>query len=417
MVKVFKYKGNHEAKKYIKKLEVAIERMIQKDPEFAKTYRPADNMFELKAQFDKYCIETTEIISETKMPKSNKKPVIEEPVIETEKSPEEKQEEEFTFSDEKPTNITNTKTTMEDEKKPATENQDNIQPDPLNRTNPIVREHVLNDSMAPSTDANKSDSQGSSFEEPKDFETAFELPEGEDFEEFGSKKKNKDKEKETKTSSSSPSQKHSEPINPGFDDMSNRTKNKKTRRLATRLVGIFCAILEEGIPVWITRDITPAALARLAQERQIDLGLMLELDGNVQMSVAQFFAYMCDEAKKIGKLTEEQKEDLIDDLYDVLLEKGVTPSPIQSLLIGLAEVGLSVGIKIISIRTQINEVKTMANPQMQAEQEAEAIKEHLNSEKKPEQPVSTTPAQDNSVITDVTDLNEEEEPSTELTKV
>lgn len=346
-IKVFKHKGptDYKSKKLVKALEMAIEAEIKKNPAFAETFKPATNVDELRAMHNKYCITDAEIISET--PNTT---------TDTGDMAKKRDSEEFTLSDDKKIDLDNTRTNLDNDN-PVFDNPDFNIGDPMNRANPKVRGYVMEDSMNP--DDTGETQKTNTFEEPKTAAEAFTLPNDDNQHDYGMGDKPRSRKKDSDGESK---KERSEPINPSFDEQSNKSRNKKTKRMAKYIVGAFCAILENGVPFLATRDITVAAIATAAKNKEIDLSIILELDEDTQMTVAEFFAQMRIQAKELGKIPEDKKEDLIEDLYDLLIEKGVAPTPLQSIMLGMLEIAAMVGFKTLAFRSQISQVKALAAP-------------------------------------------------------
>ncbi len=145
--------------------------------------------------------------------------------------------------------------------------------------------------------------------------------------------------------------------------MSKATRNRKTRRMAKNIVLIFAVILKEGVPKWATRDITPEALAAQAKNNELNIDVILSFDGETQVHVMQYFKNMCEAAKDLGDIPKELKEELEEDLYDLLIEKGVTPTPLQSTMLTLGAILAHVGLKTYGFRIQIASVKEIISTQ------------------------------------------------------
>ncbi|MES2287594.1 MAG: hypothetical protein V4547_18005 [Bacteroidota bacterium] len=383
-IKVFKQKGptDYRSKKLVKALEQAIEAEIKKNPDFAATFKPATNVDELKAYYDKYCVTDAEIISETPN----------DTTVNTNDMGKKKDADEFTLSDEKKTNLGDTKTNL-DSDNPVFDNPDFNIDDPMNRANPKVRGYVMDDSMNPDDEAAAETGNTNTFKEPTNAAEAFTLPNDETQHDYGMG--DKPRRSKTKDADGESKKERSEPINPNFGDQDNKSRNKKTKRMAKYIVGAFCAILENGVPFLVTRDITVGAIAAAAKNKEIDLTIILQLDAETQCTVAEFFTMMRKEAKEIGKIPKDKQEDLIEDLYDLLIEKGVTPTPMQSIALSLLEIAAMVGFKALSFRSQISQVKAIAAPVKPSKQkQAQNIIDHLQEEVNKKQQTKTPEPED-----------------------
>lgn len=310
-------KKSYKEAKLLKKLEEVIEKKLKEDPNF--TFKVAHSPDELKYLHDQYCIEEAEIISETKND--------DEVVNKT------KEVKEYDDSDLMNDND-DTKTTVKDDNMAtkgdytntqefAFENPDFETPDPFTSANPKVRDYVLKDSMSP--DGNKHEiGSTKTLDEPTSHGDAFAFPD--DYED-GKKTNSNNK----GPSNSEPKEKQA-PVNPAFDEMSHQKKSKQTKRFAKHIVEAVAMGLEFGYVWWTTKDINEAALAGYELNNEMDLTLLLSLNEGQEITVREFFVQKCAEAKEAGKISVEDKEDLADALADVMMEKGIAPTPMQTLI-------------------------------------------------------------------------------------
>lgn len=300
---IYSKKGalNTKEKNYVKALEEYISKQKQANPDFEMN--PIRNFAELESAFEEYCIEDASYDDgddDFDEPKSSQR----------------------TVSNEKPIS-TNNKSS-----------------DPFNREEPEVRDYVL-ENIKPDEpyDPNKT------FEEPVDFEDSFFIPESEV---LGDKLKDPSPSASKQSSqrqapSNEPQEEapRSEPINPAFDSMDSAKQRKKTKRFAKQIVGITVSLLEFGF-VWFTsKDITEEKLLEYELDEGLDFDFILTLDDRQQVTIKQFFANQREIINQESKIDEEDQDDLIDALTEVLLEKGIAPTPMQELaLVGLKIVGM-----------------------------------------------------------------------------
>jgi hypothetical protein len=80
----------------------------------------------------------------------------------------------------------------------------------------------------------------------------------------------------------------------------------------------------------------------------MDLSLLVNLDNGQEATVKQFFNIQCGQAEEYAKFDKEEKEDLADALAEVLLEKGVGPTPMQEMWLIAGKI---VGEKVIMMLT------------------------------------------------------------------
>jgi hypothetical protein len=314
-------RGNvdYKLKKLIRELEPIIERKMITDPNFAASFRPATSPDELHRLHSVHCAETATILSETKN---------------------------------EPTNLSNMETeTHNSESNKSSEAASSAQNktviDPINEADPIIRDYVLQDdayekkSSIPSPDARNNDALN--FSEPMNFQDAFDIP-ADDNEDpkIGNKKESEQKQgpSQNNTQQSAPKK---EPVNPYFDEQSNQNKKKQTKRMAKYIVKVVVTLLEKGFVWWTTKEINEAKLIELELKGEIDLNILLALSETEQQTAREFFARMCKDAIAGSKVDVDDQEELTDALYEVLIEKGIAPTPMQNLaLVGLQIVGAKV---------------------------------------------------------------------------
>lgn len=367
MAKLYLKKGNisSEEKKYIKQLE----KFMSSSPE--TEIKPAKNFSQLKKLYEKHCVETVDF-EETEKTDGDR---------ELDRILEEQQKEKgSSLNDDEP--IENDSDIKDDSTNDYESNVDKTDfIDPFNKEEPIIRDHVLSEGFSREKDKIENAQTQSSFSEPSNFKDSFEIPKDVDGNNFDGSKDPKQKTEKVK----------SEPLNPEFNNLNTSYRNRKTKRMAKNIVNVFCYLLENGVPKWATRDITPEALAASVKNNELNLDVIFSFDGQTQIHIVEYFKQMCETAKELGKIPEELKEDLRDDLYDLLIEKGITPSPIQGLLLTLGEIVVLVGVKTYGFRLQVNAVKDIAVIQKTEDQTHEEIKEtftppesHTEPEKKTE---------------------------------
>lgn len=317
-MKVYLKRGalNYKEKRLVSAIEKALEEKIAKEPELAQQFDPARNFEELKALFDEHCVTDTEFIE----------------VPNDKKDGSETTHEEFRKSIED---------TIE---KPAPEKASEPKTfiDPFNDAEPIVRDYVQSGGLK---EEGEQQSTQTEFAEPTTQKGAFEMPSSEDEKGSGGKPE--------KTKKPEPSK----PINPKFDDMSDSKKKRSTKRFAKVIIEGVCLLAEKGCIWWTTKDITEDKLAQYEIDGDMDLGILLTLDDGQQATVREWFAQKVNDTQTLFKVSETDKNDLIDSLYEVMLEKGVAPTPMQELIINAVKTFvLDMGLKAFGLSAQINNV-------------------------------------------------------------
>jgi len=322
MRKVYLKRGNRNAQE--RKMENAVsdfvEKQLAKDPTYEFT--GCRNIMELKDFYVKNCVEEATIVSETKNP------------IEA------RDNSAFTGQ-------TNTVENPVEDAVPAGEPQkERVFIDPMLADAPIEREYVneMNASKANEYQeqlSNPSQPSGESVGEPGNFKDAFKIPNQENPNDKSGPKKDQQKQKQ-------------EPVNPSFDEMSGARRNKQTKRFAKWITKGVCILLKEGFMWWTTKDINPAKLAEYEITGEIDLRILLTLEDGQDATVKQFFLSQFHLANNLSEISEEEREELTDALYDYLIEKGVTPNPAQNLIMVTAGIAGRMAIEGFKLNASTN---------------------------------------------------------------
>lgn len=319
---------NYKEKRLLSAIEKAIASKSEQDPNFANSIQPVSSYEELKALHDRICTEDAEYEE-----------------IKDEETDLEKKHKEFREG-------------MKDtiEPKPESKGNSNFL-DPFNDAEPIIRDYVMDDGMQEHPQ-NENEPVKTSFDEPKSFAESFELPSADDEK---SPSPNQKQKKESKKDA---------PINPQFDEMSGHKKRRSTKKFAKIIVEGVCILAEKGCIWWTTKDITEDKLVQYELEDTMDLQILLTLDDSQQITVREWFGQKVKEADTLFKVSKEDKDDLIDSLYEVMLEKGVAPTPMQELMINAVKTFvLDMGLKAYAMNQQIKSVLTQLT-QLKMQQKA-----------------------------------------------
>ncbi len=296
-MKVYNKRGNISLKEkaMVKELENYVQEQLSKDPNFV--LQPANNPSELEDLYKKYAIKEVEV----------------EPIEDVEPSPE-------------------PELVKEKEAKP-TEDSGQKQIDPFNREEPIIRDYVLGDDFGKDFIEN---GDKTTFDEPMSFDESFIIPdEGEEPQSSGKKIKAREQREE-------PSQ---EAMNPEFDQMDSAKQRKRTKRFAKQIVELTTSLIEVGFIWYTSKDITEAKLLEYELNGEMDLTLLLDMPDGQRKSVRDFFVEQLGLIQQESKIDQDDKDDLIEALTEVFLEKGIAPTPTQELMLVVARV---VGVKALS---------------------------------------------------------------------
>ena len=326
-MKVYNKRGNTTLKEkaMVRELEKTMSSMLQENPDF--TFNPANNQAELEALYNQYVVTDAQV----------------EEYTETSAEP---------VSDPKPP-------TKEEEISDADSGRKQI--DPFNREEPIIRDYVVDGDF----DEETIDGHGkTSFEEPMSFDDSFSIPEA------GSQQNAQGR--PTRPSEPEPDQQPSEPMNPNFNEMDSAKQRKKTKRFAKQIVNLTATLIETGFVWYVSKDITEAKLTEYELQGDMDLSLLLDMPDGQKTTVKEFFVSQLGVINEESKINEEDREDLTDALTEVMLEKGIAPTPTQELMLVVARV---VGVKMLtgfaiskSNQSILNQLRGMKGEQAEYEE-------------------------------------------------
>lgn len=226
--------------------------------------------------------------------------------------------------------------------------------DPLNAQGPIVRDYVLNEEISRNENASSEDGVKTDFAEPTTFSESFEIP---------------DSSQEQKTNlggggdkgggKKPPTEGGARSFNPQFDEMSSGRKKRTTKRMAKLIVEAVIMLAEKGCIWWSTKDITEDKLIQYELDGEMDLSLLISLENDQQATIREWFVSQRLSAEQLFKVDEEDKNDLIESLTEVMMEKGIAPTPTQELIINAVKTFvLDMGIKALALQSQIKAVLT-----------------------------------------------------------
>lgn len=307
-------KPNWKEKKLLKELEPIIERKLLTDSNFASNFRPVNSYEDLQKLHSLYCTENAQIISE-------------EPII---KNTTMQNDNETILSNEKEINLKETRTKLDE-----TETKSSFV-DPFNEEEPIIRDYVLKGDEYSKQPINQVNNNNTTFfNEPTSFDDAFNIPDLDDDKSQVSSSNNgggnNNSNNNNNSTKEAPKPKQ-QPVNPYFDDQSNQNKRKQTKRFAKYITGFVCFALEKGYVWFTTKDINEAKMIEYELKGDFDVSLMVTLDSETRVTAKEFFRKMCSDAIVASKISQDDQDELSDALADVLMEKGIAPTPMQTLL-------------------------------------------------------------------------------------
>ncbi len=200
------------------------------------------------------------------------------------------------------------------------------------------------------------------FAEPTSFTEAFDLPEDEVSGDTKGAPKTKKPKPEPKPA-----------MNPAFDDMSKAKQKKQSKLFAKMVVEGVCSLAELGFVWYATKDTSEAKLIDYELSGEINLQILISLGDEQEMTIKSWFQSMNLTASQLAVVSQEDKDDLADALSDVMLEEGIAPTPVQTLLIVMVKVfiidkGKALLYHKIEIGRVLNQFKAISSGQ-KAEQE------------------------------------------------
>ena len=380
-MKVFQKKGkvSYKETKLIPKVQEAINKLEAQNPNNLKDFKPATNIEELQALHDKYCVMDVEF-TETKSNATDTKETYEQ-----HKEFRESAKEEITSKDFK-----------DDSDLYNDEELDNVS-DPLNRNEPIINDYVQDLNL--NAKSNLTQNTNINFEEPTNFKDAFEIPSDNPINE-ADKRNMGEPEKKNIYAKQPPQQQQKQqkeaPINPDFNDMSGGKKKRSTKKMAKYIVEVICMLAEKGFVWYANKDINENKLAEYELSGEIDLRFMVTLTDNQRVTVKEYFLRQCFTAEQLAKIDEEEKNDLIDALAEVMMEKGIAPTPMQELILISVKMfgGQAAKLMVIKAETSsiLNQLRGEPIQQVQQQQtKTEPIKrEEPIKQPEPEKPKEPT---------------------------
>ena len=354
-------KRSYKENKLINKLNSVINLKIKENPNFINEFDVANNFAELQELHDRICVEDVQF-----------------------------QEQEINDVEQ------NTQKEMETTNNDEFLSEDNGFIDPLNREEPVVRDYVMNEEFPSAEKIGKA--KRTTFDEPISFEESFELPSDEE-EEPQAQNQQRGQRNQGGQRPQRPQRPTQEPLNPSFDEMSNGKKKRSTKKMAKYIVEVVCTLAEKGFVWFANKDINESKLAEYEISGEIDLSLMLALEDGQEATVREFFLVQAMRAEQLSKISQEERNDLADSLAEVMLEKGIAPTPMQELiLIGVGIFGKqaltlwqissqnnAVINQLRALRVEVKQPRPVAQPQPQPQPVAQPRQEETRVEKVVEQ--------------------------------
>jgi hypothetical protein len=218
--------------------------------------------------------------------------------------------------------------------------------DPLNRDEPNVRDYVLDDKFDPFADF--TNASKSNFTEPTNFGQAFDLP---DEDEMRGNPQTKNSGNNSRPQQRS--QQRPQPIQSGEDTGKDKRRSK---RFAKSVVNTVCDLLEVGFVWYATKDINEQKLAEYELSNEIDVHALLTLPDGNDATVKEFFLSQLGQIEQASKVSQDDREDLIESLTELFIEKNIQPSPAYEFGLNALTVVAKQGIQLYMIVSQNNQI-------------------------------------------------------------
>jgi len=218
--------------------------------------------------------------------------------------------------------------------------------DPLNRDEPNVRDYVLDDKFDPFADF--TNASKSNFQEPTNFGQAFDLP---DEDEMRGNPQTKSSGNNTRPQQRN--QQRPQPIQSGEDTGKDKRRSK---RFAKSVVNTVCDLLEVGFVWYATKDINEQKLAEYELSNEIDVHALLTLPDGNDATVKEFFLNQLGQIEQASKVSQDDREDLIESLTELFIEKNIQPSPAYEFGLNALTVVAKQGIQLYMIVSQNNQI-------------------------------------------------------------
>lgn len=357
---IIAYKGkgktHYSVTKRLDKLNAKLNELVAKDPNFENTFKPATTREEFDKLYTKYMVENADFvdIKENGNPE-NKKPLNDKEVIIDAKVEPIKSNTSF---DDKSDDFYN------DESLPDDGSGYGL--DEMATKNVNTRDYVLDRGMTQDSGNNGGGNSEKTIKtnfdkEPSSWDEAFKIPEPDEKEIFldendsvnpdGTSNTNNTSNNNSKVGgnpgsggSNTKFQKEA-PLNSSFDSMSGGKQRRQSKRIATMAVDVLSKFTEITFVYFCNRDITHDRLIELQDEGLIDLDFLIELEAGQQQAIRHFFMEQRLKAEELSKLDKDDRDDLIEALTDVIMEKGIAFTPIQQLGVTFASIFIKKGFE------------------------------------------------------------------------
>jgi hypothetical protein len=135
---------------------------------------------------------------------------------------------------------------------------------------------------------------------------------------------------------------------------------------------------------------------------EIDLSLLVSLEDGQQVTIKEFFANQCLAAEQLSNIDETQKADLTDALTEVMMEKGIAPTPTQELIMITLTIFGGQVVTLMALKSQTNSLLA----QLRTINDPNAPRQYYNQEPTEQAPPPPQPVSEEVVVENQNNFDE-----------
>lgn len=181
--------------------------------------------------------------------------------------------------------------------------------------------------------------------------------------------------------------KKDEPMNPGLDDLSPTEKRKQVEMFADAILETYGQLYEAAFTAYCSVKMNKMEI--LDRDGSIRLSMTIERGEGGDLTIREQFIKYNEKVANTFVVTPEMKAELREPLIAVLMEKGIAPTPMVSLLIGVGRHALIGIFSAAQLKAEIKE-QTETFKQFRAEEIQREIDAHKNGQNNPNKNGSPT---------------------------
>lgn len=176
--------------------------------------------------------------------------------------------------------------------------------------------------------------------------------------------------------------KKDEPMNPGLDDLSPTEKRKQVEMFADAILETYGQLYEAAFTAYCSVKMNKMEI--LDRDGSIRLSMVIERGEGGDLTIREQFVKYNEKVASTFVVSPEMKAELREPLIAVLMEKGIAPTPMVSLLIGVGRHALIGIFSAAQLKAEIKE-QTETFKQFRAEEVQREINDHKNKQNNPNQ--------------------------------